>query len=220
MFAKLIHEITGPLIPRAIPGRSRRPCGGRGRSAPAALAIAASGTRPSPSANGPRSCSRWPTRLLGHGQLSLAKYLLIVAGEDSPELDIKHVPDFLRHVLERIDWRRDLHFQTSTTIDTLDYSGPALHQGSKVVMAAAGPVRRTLPVAMDSRIRLPTALGFHSPSSACRESWWSKARSTRRRMAAATRRSSNFAGRLPGPTRSTPSRCRGGRRQRVCRAHA
>ena len=45
----------------------------------------------------------------------------------------------LRHLLERVDWRRDLHFQTCTTIDTLDYSGTALNEGSKLVVAAAGP---------------------------------------------------------------------------------
>jgi len=73
------------------------------------------------------------------------------------------VPEFLRHVLERIDWRRDLHFQTFTTIDTLDYSGHALNEGSKLVLATAGPPRRTLPVALDSRIRLPEVPGFKRP---------------------------------------------------------
>ena len=71
--------------------------------------------------------------------------------------------DFFRHVLERVDWRRDLHFQTCTTIDTLDYSGDGLNQGSKVVVAAAGPPLRTLPVAIDSRLTLPEELGFRRP---------------------------------------------------------
>ncbi len=101
--------------------------------------------------------------MLGQGQLSLAKYLLIVAGEDNPDLDVRNVRDFFRHVLERVDWRRDLHFQTCTTIDTLDYSGNGLNQGSKVVIAAAGPPLRTLPVAIDSRLALPEELGFRRP---------------------------------------------------------
>jgi 4-hydroxy-3-polyprenylbenzoate decarboxylase len=83
--------------------------------------------------------------LLGQGQLSLAKYLLIVAREDDPDLDIRDVAAFLRHLLERVDWRTDLHFQTCTTIDTLDYSGTALNEGSKVVIAAVGAPRRRLP---------------------------------------------------------------------------
>ena len=82
--------------------------------------------------------------ILGQGQLSLAKYLLIVAREDQPSLDIHDIPASFGHVLERVDWRTDLHFQTRTTIDTLDYSGHGLNQGSKVVIAAAGPPRRSL----------------------------------------------------------------------------
>jgi 4-hydroxy-3-polyprenylbenzoate decarboxylase len=63
-------------------------------------------------------------------------------------------------VLERADWRRDLHFQTCTNIDTLDYSGDALNEGSKLAVAAVGPPLRTLPVAIDSRVTLPKDLGF------------------------------------------------------------
>src|SRR5690606_25666077 len=37
-----------------------------------------------------------------------------------------------------------LHFQTNTTIDTLDYSGNAINSGSKVVMAAVGDKKREL----------------------------------------------------------------------------
>ena len=86
---------------------------------------AASATCPIKSRARPRELLTQANALLGQGQLSLAKYLLIVAGEDNPDLDVRDVPDFFRHVLERVDWRRDLHFQTCTTIDTLDYSGAA-----------------------------------------------------------------------------------------------
>jgi 4-hydroxy-3-polyprenylbenzoate decarboxylase len=64
-------------------------------------------------------------------------------------------------VLERVDWRRDLHFQTRTTIDTLDYTGPALNQGSKLVVAAVGPKRRELPAGVPGELRLPA--GFSEP---------------------------------------------------------
>ena len=86
---------------------------------------------------------------------------MIVAGEDDPALDIHDIPAFFRHLLERIDWTSDLHFQTQTTIDTLDYSGHGLNQGSKVVMAAAGPRRRELPGELPSGLRLPD--GFRQP---------------------------------------------------------
>ena len=42
--------------------------------------------------------------ILGQGQLSLAKYLLIVAQEDDPQLDINDIPAFFAHVLSRVDW--------------------------------------------------------------------------------------------------------------------
>ena len=99
--------------------------------------------------------------LLGQGQLSLAKYLLIVNQADQPDLDIHNIGEFLHSLLSRIDWRRDLHFQTCTTIDTLDYSGSALNAGSKVVMAASGPVRRSLPTELPGDLRLPA--GFSVP---------------------------------------------------------
>lgn len=47
-------------------------------------------------------------------------------------------------MLERIDLKRDIHFQTNTTIDTLDYSGNGLNQGSKVILAACGDKKRDL----------------------------------------------------------------------------
>ncbi len=64
-------------------------------------------------------------------------------------------------MLERADWTRDLHFQTETTIDTLDYSGSALNAGSKVVIAAVGPPRFELATEIPSDLRLPD--GFSNP---------------------------------------------------------
>ncbi len=76
-------------------------------------------------------------------------------------MDINNVAAFFRHLLERIDWRTDLHFETNTTIDTLDYSGSALNEGSKVVLAAAGPKRRELGKDVPTGLRLPD--GFADP---------------------------------------------------------
>ena len=70
----------------------------------------------------------------------------------------RSIAAFFRHLLERIDWRSDLHFQTCTTIDTLDYSGTGLNAGSKLVIAAAGPRRRTLAAALPGNMRLPGVL--------------------------------------------------------------
>ncbi|MFX6794010.1 hypothetical protein ABTH15_19510, partial [Acinetobacter baumannii] len=74
---------------------------------------------------------------------SLAKFLFITADETN-QLTTHHIQQYFEFVLERIDWKRDVHFYTNTTIDTLDYSGTSLNSGSKVVFAAYGKKQREL----------------------------------------------------------------------------
>src|SRR5262249_18723287 len=126
---------------------------------PLLLAIASERYVPYAEVRRPQEILTIASAILGQGQLSLAKYLLIVAAEDDPALDIHDIPRFLCHLLERIDWTRDLHFHTRTTIDTLDYSGDALNEGSKGVMAAAGPRRRYLPTEIPAGFGLPEGFG-------------------------------------------------------------
>jgi 4-hydroxy-3-polyprenylbenzoate decarboxylase len=162
IFGQLIHELVGPVIPKTIPGVKAVHAVDAAGVHPLLLAIGSERYVPYHERR-PRELLTLANALLGQGQLSLAKYLWIVAGEDCPNLDIQNVTEFIRHVLERVDWRRDLHFQTCTTIDTLDYSGSALHAGSKLVIAAAGPTIRTLSANIDERIRLPGNLGVKNP---------------------------------------------------------
>jgi 4-hydroxy-3-polyprenylbenzoate decarboxylase len=81
--------------------------------------------------------------ILGTGQLSLAKFLFITAGTPA-YVHTRNISQFFQYMLERIDWERDLHFYTQTTIDTLDYSGTDLNSGSKLVIAAYGSEKRKL----------------------------------------------------------------------------
>ncbi len=164
MFGELIHELVEPVIPRTVAGVRAVHAVEASGVHPLLLAIGSERYVPYENRQRPRELLTQSNALLGQGQLSLAKYLLIIAGEDNPQLDVRDIRDFLRHVLERVDWRRDLHFQTCTNIDTLDYSGDGLNQGSKVVVAAAGPALRTLPVALDSRLTVPEDLGFRRPT--------------------------------------------------------
>ncbi len=163
IFGKLIHEIVGPVIPATVPGVRAVHAVDAAGVHPLLLAIGSERYLPYEERRRPRELLTQANAILGQGQLSLAKYLLIAATEDNPELEVDDLPEFLRHMLERVDWRRDLHFQTCTNMDTLDYSGGSLNEGSKVVIAAVGPAIRTLPVALDSRIRLPRHLGFDDP---------------------------------------------------------
>ena len=72
--------------------------------------------------------------------MSLAKYLFIC--DEHNNIDVKNEKLYLLHFFERVNWQRDMHFQTKTTIDTLDYSGERLNEGSKVIIAAAGKTKR------------------------------------------------------------------------------
>jgi len=160
-FGALIHELTGPIIPSVIPGVHAVHAVDAAGVHPLLLAIASERYVPYAAVRRPQEILTLANAILGQGQLSLAKYLLIVAGEDRPDLDVHDVPNFLAHLLRRVDWRTDLHFQTRTTIDTLDYSGSGLNQGSKVVIAVAGPERRSLPDEPTADLRLPE--GFRDP---------------------------------------------------------
>jgi 4-hydroxy-3-polyprenylbenzoate decarboxylase len=160
-FGQIIHELTGPIIPTVVPGVHAVHAVDAAGVHPLLLAIGSERYVPFAGERKPQELLTCANAILGQGQLSLAKYLLIVAREDNPELDIHDIPAFFRHLFERVDWRTDLHFQTCTTIDTLDYSGGALNAGSKLVIAAAGPVRRELPTQLPTGFGLPD--GFRAP---------------------------------------------------------
>ena len=170
-FGALIHELTGPVIPSVVAGVDSVHAVDAAGVHPLLLAIAHERYVPYAEVRRPQEILTIANALLGQGQLSLAKYLLIVAREDAVSLDIHDIAGFLRHLLERVDWTTDLHFQTRTTIDTLDYSGHGFNQGSKVVIAAAGPARRACPPS-DLPCACLRASGIRRLS--CRASWRSK----------------------------------------------
>jgi 4-hydroxy-3-polyprenylbenzoate decarboxylase len=155
VFGALIHEITGPLISSALPGVHAVHAVDAAGVHPLLLALGSERYVPFEERQEPQELLTQANAILGQGQLSLAKYLFIAAVDDDPQLDVHDVSAFLQHVLARVDWRRDLHFQTQTTIDTLDYSGTGLNRGSKLVVAAVGRPRRTLPTELPPGLRLP-----------------------------------------------------------------
>lgn len=80
-------------------------------------------------------------RILGEGQLSLTKFLLLT---DAPQ-DLRDFPALLSHVLARADFATDLYVFSNLAMDTLDYTGPEINRGSKGVLLGLGPARRALP---------------------------------------------------------------------------
>jgi 4-hydroxy-3-polyprenylbenzoate decarboxylase len=142
-FGQLIHEITGTAIPKEIPGVKEVHAVDAAGVHPLLLAIGSERYTPFLPTTQPAELLTIANHILGTGQLSLAKYLFITADPDQ-KLTTHHIQHFFEYILKRIDWGRDLHFHTQTTMDTLDYSGTGINSGSKVVFAAYGPERREL----------------------------------------------------------------------------
>jgi 4-hydroxy-3-polyprenylbenzoate decarboxylase len=161
IYGQLIHELTAPVVPTVLPGVDGVHAVDAAGVHPLLLAIGSERYTPYARTARPQELLTQANAILGQGQLSLAKFLLIVAREDAPDLRVDDIPGMFEHLLQRVDWTRDLHFQTCTTVDTLDYTGTGLNQGSKVVIAAVGPPRRDLRNELPATLRLPD--GFSSP---------------------------------------------------------
>jgi len=154
-FGALIHEITGSALPQEIHGLKEVNAVDAAGVHPLLFTIGSERYTPFLNERRPQEILTIANHILGKNQLSLAKYVFIAAQEDNPQLDTHDIEVFLKHVLSRIDLKRDLHFYTQTTIDTLDYSGEGLNSGSKVVFAAAGEEKRTLVTAVPATFDLP-----------------------------------------------------------------
>ncbi|MFN0051184.1 MAG: UbiD family decarboxylase [Planctomycetales bacterium] len=160
-FGQLIHELTGPVIPTVLPGIKEVHAVDAAGVHPLLLAIGSERYMPFQGLGRPQELLTQASAILGQGQMSLAKYLWIANRFDDEALDLHDIGRFLQHMLARVDWRRDLHFHTCTTMDTLDYSGDGMNRGSKLVIAAAGPPIRKLAATLPSELPLPA--GMTSP---------------------------------------------------------
>ena len=140
-FGQLIHTMTGKAIQQEIPGLKEVHAVDAAGVHPLLLAIGSERYTPYTPAKQPAEILTIANHVLGTGQLSLAKFLFITA-DDTNKLSTNNIEAYFDYILKRINLKRDIHFYTNTTIDTLDYSGEGLNSGSKVVLAAYGePVR-------------------------------------------------------------------------------
>ncbi|HEV2885034.1 MAG TPA: UbiD family decarboxylase [Pyrinomonadaceae bacterium] len=80
-------------------------------------------------------------RILGEGQLSLTKFLLLT---DTPQ-DLHDFPRLLEHVLARFNPETDLFIFSNVSMDTLDYTSGKVNEGSKAIMLGLGEAKRDLP---------------------------------------------------------------------------
>lgn len=156
-FGALIHELTGDAIPAEIPGLKEVHAVDAAGVHPLLLAVGSERYTPYYKEKKPQEILTIANRILGTGQLSLAKYLFIAAQEEE-KINLHKPIEFFQYLLKRIHFDRDLHFYTKTSIDTLDYSGEGLNSGSKVVFACAGDPIRTLATEIPSNLPLPQGL--------------------------------------------------------------
>lgn len=89
-------------------------------------------------------------RILGEGQLSLTKFLLVL----DARIDLRNFKSVLEHVLERADFRTDLYVFSNLAMDTLDYTGPKVNEGSKGVLLGVGAPIRSLPGEFSGKLPL------------------------------------------------------------------
>jgi UbiD family decarboxylase len=128
----LLQELLSPLFPLVMPGV--RDLWSYGETGYHSLAAAVVRERYA------REAMASALRILGEGQLSLTKFLLVT---DQP-LDLRDFPATLEHLLARTNPQTDLYVLGNTSMDTLDYTGPSVNRGSKGIWLGLGPAVRDL----------------------------------------------------------------------------
>lgn len=133
-FGKLIHDLVSDITENEFPGIKSVHAVDCAGVHPLLLAIGTERYMPFRDRR-PEEIITQAFHLLGKGQTSLAKYLLILAENDDLDFDLHNIQKFLHYLLERLDFNKDLHFVNHCTIDTLDYSGDGWNSGSKLIMS-------------------------------------------------------------------------------------
>ncbi|HEY8233700.1 MAG TPA: UbiD family decarboxylase [Vicinamibacteria bacterium] len=129
----LLQELLSPLFPLVMPGvRALWSYGETGYHSLAAAVVRERYTREAMAS---------AFRILGEGQLSLTKFLLVT----DRDVDLKDFKATLEHVLARTRPETDLYVFSNLSMDTLDYTGPAVNEGSKGVWLGLGDPVRELP---------------------------------------------------------------------------
>jgi UbiD family decarboxylase len=76
-------------------------------------------------------------RILGEGQLSLTKFLMLT----DTSLPLQQFRPLLTHILERADFTTDLFIFSQVSQDTLDYTSGTMNKGSKAMLLGLGEKR-------------------------------------------------------------------------------
>lgn len=138
-----LQDLLKPLIKQVMPGV--RELWSYGESGFHALATASVYERYE------RESLTHALRILGEGQLSLTKFLLLT----DQNIDVKDIRTSLSTVLERMRPERDLYILSNLCLDTLDYTGPSLNKGSRGILVGNGPAVRKLPSEFSQNLPAP-----------------------------------------------------------------
>ena len=79
-------------------------------------------------------------RILGEGQLSLTKFLMLT---DKPQ-NLRDFKSLFEYILARADWASDFFIFDRTSFDTLDYASGKINHGSKAMLVGVGDAKRDL----------------------------------------------------------------------------
>ena len=129
----LLQELLSPLFPLVMPGVEQ--LWSYGETGYHSLSAAVVKQRYA------REAMASAFRILGEGQLSLTKFLLVT----DQAVDLKDFRATLEHLLARTHPETDLYVFSNLSMDTLDYTGPEVNLGSKGVWLGLGDPVRTLP---------------------------------------------------------------------------
>ena len=129
----LLQELLSPLFPVVMPAVERLWSYGETGYHSLAAAIVKQRYR--------REAMASAFRILGEGQLSLSKFLLVT----DQHVDVKNFRATLEHILARTRPETDLYVFSNLAMDTLDYTGPTVNEGSKGVWMGLGEPVRDLP---------------------------------------------------------------------------
>jgi 4-hydroxybenzoate decarboxylase subunit C len=129
----LLQELLSPLFPLVMPAVER--LWSYGETGYHSLAAAVVKQRYK------REAMASAFRILGEGQLSLTKFLLVT----DRYVDVHDFRATLEHLLARTNTETDLYVFSNLSMDTLDYTGPAVNEGSKGVWLGLGEAVRELP---------------------------------------------------------------------------
>jgi UbiD family decarboxylase len=129
----LLQELLSPLFPVVMPAVERLWSYGETGYHSLAAAIVKQRYR--------REAMASAFRILGEGQLSLSKFLLVT----DQHVDVRNFRATLEHILARTNPETDLYVFSNLAMDTLDYTGPTVNEGSKGVWMGLGDPVRDLP---------------------------------------------------------------------------